>query len=223
MNTAAAMTLLPAPAVAHGVRRGGPAATVMVVEGNPAIRASLEDLLERSPEVECLAAPDRIADTLEALRKFSPEVVLLDARLLAQSGNGLIARIKTASPATGILILTTFDLGGLMLESIREGVRGDLPKTVPAAELVQAVKWVKAGGSLMSVSLARRVLASFSSEAMPPTGEAALTAQERAVVSALARGQTYGDAADQCGLDVAAVLGALRCVCGKIELARRVT
>lgn len=198
-------------------------ASVVIVEGNLAIRASLQDLVARSPELECLAAPDNIADTLDTLRKFSPDVLLLDARLLAQGATALITGFKVASPTTGILILTTFDLGGLTLASIREGACGDLPKTVPAAELAQAVKWVKSGGSLMSVSLARRVLAQFSAPQEIPDQRPTLTPQEHEVVAALARGQTYRSVAGERGLEVSAVLEMLRGVCGKIQVEAHVT
>jgi DNA-binding NarL/FixJ family response regulator len=206
-----------------GATRAASSVSVVIFEANPAIRASLQAIVARSGELECLAAPENLAETLDVLRKFSPDVLLLDARLLAHGGTGLLADFRTASETTAILILTTFDLGSLTLSFIGGGAQGDLPKTAPPADLIQAVKWVKSGGSLMSVSLARRVLSHFPIVPQMAAQSSSLTPEEHSVVSALARGETYLNVAGERGLEVPVVLEMLREVCGKIQMEARVT
>ena len=165
--------------------------TVAIVERDQVIRESLRELVEKSPELCCLATHAHIREALLALPDLQPDVMLLDGRLLTQNETGLIARLKACSSTTQILILTTFDLGGVSLESVRAGASGDLPKTTPAAELVQAVKWVHAGGSLMSMPLARRVRSHFRAHKARQGGLCPLTGREEEVVAALARGNRY--------------------------------
>jgi len=228
MNRANATKALPTPAPESVVadRRAGTAetvTTVAIVERDHVIREGLRALVEQSPELCCLAAHANIREALLALPDLQPDVMLLDGQLLTQNETELIARLKACSSTTQILILTTFDLGGVSLESVRAGTSGDLPKTTPAAELVQAVKWVHAGGSLMSMPLARRVRSHFRAHQAREGGLCALTGREEEVVAALARGNRYPVIADKFGIDVSAVLGLVRGVYAKLGDLPRVT
>ena len=228
MNQANAIKVFPgaAPESVVSDRRAGTAETaitVVIVERDRVIREGLRALVEQSPELCCLAAHANIREALLALPDLQPDVILLDGQLLAQNETGLIERLKACSSTTQILILTTFDLGGLSLESVRAGASGDLPKTTPAAELVQAVRWVEAGGSLMSMPLARRVRSHFRAQKAREGGLCALTGREEEVVAALARGNRYPVIADKFGIDVSAVLGLLRGVYAKLGDLPRVT
>jgi DNA-binding NarL/FixJ family response regulator len=228
MNGAHVPKAFPAPDPESAVadRRAGTAetvTTVAIVERDHVIREGLRALVQKSPDLCCLAAHASIREALLALPEFQPDVMLLDGQLLAQNQTGLIARLKARSPTSQILVLTTFDLGGVSLESVLAGASGDLPKTTPAAELVQAVKWVHAGGSLMSMALARRVRSHFRAHQAREGGLCALTGREEEVVAALARGNRYPVIADRFGLDVSALLGLLRGVYAKLGDLPRVT
>jgi DNA-binding NarL/FixJ family response regulator len=228
MNRANVTTAVPpsVPESAVGETRTGTAAkliTVAIVEQDHVIRESLRALVQQSPELCCLAAHGHVREALVTLSHLQPEVMLLDGQLLAKSDTGLIARLKACSPHTHILILTTFDLGGTSLESVCAGASGDLPKTTPAAELVQAVKWISGGGSLMSMGVARRVRSHFRAHQGREGGLCALTGREEEVVAALARGNRYVAIANAIGVEVSTVLGLVRNVYAKLGNGPRVT
>lgn len=198
---------------------GETAITLVIVEHDPMIRESLRELVMGLPKLHCLAVLASVTEALLKLPGLQPDVMLFDARLLVHDGAGLIAKFKACSPATRILILTTFDLGGLSFRSVCDGASGDLPKTTPAAELVQAVRWIHAGGSLMSMPMARRVIAHLEARPASVGRGCRLDRKEREIVGALARGTPYPVIAGEHGVGVPAVLAVLRGVYEKFATA----
>lgn len=195
------------------------AITLVIVESDPTIGESLRALLEGVPELNCVAVHVHVAEALLALPGLLPDVLLLDDQLLTLNGTGLITKFRACSPATQILILTTFDSGGLSFESVCEGARGDLPKTTPAAELFQAVRWVHAGGSLLSMLVARRVIALLEATTARVEGVCQLDRLEREVIAARSRGMLYPMIAREHGMGVPAVLAVFRGVFEKLAAA----
>lgn len=199
------------------------AITLVIVESDPVIRESLRELVERAVELRCIATHANVTEALRTLPELRPDVTLLDARLLRLHGAGLIAKFKAGSPTTQILVLTTFESGGLIFEAVCSGASGDLPKTIPATELVRAVQWVHGGGSPMSMAMARRVTAYFQSLETLEKPAHPLTAQEQEILAALARGTPYPVIAGEFGLAVSTVLARLRGVCDKLSSRAGVT
>jgi DNA-binding NarL/FixJ family response regulator len=228
MKSANASSVLPAAAPEPCPPDGfdgaaGRAITLSIVESDHAIRGSLRALLERTHRVRCVSVHADFSEALLALPRLRPDVMLLDARLLSLHGAGLIAKFKTGSPTTQILILTTFELGGLLFDAVCAGASGDLPKTTPAAEIIRAVQWVHAGGSPLSMPVARRVTAYFQGLETSEKPARTLTEQEQEILAALARGTPYPVIAGEFGLAVSTVLSRLRGVCDKLNSGACVT
>jgi len=173
-------------------------------------------LVNRSPGLACVTAPASVNAALRIIPNLKPDVLLVDARLLSLHGADLIAKFKAGSPGTRILILTTFEQGELLFDAVRAGASGDMPKTTPAAELVRAVQWAHAGGSPISMPMARRLVAHFQGRQTTGKSGGALTHQEKRILDALARGVSYRTVADESGLGVSTVLSHLRGVCAKL-------
>jgi DNA-binding NarL/FixJ family response regulator len=100
----------------------------------------------------------------EALQKIptdAPDVVLMDINLPHMNGIECVAQLKQRAPKTQVLMLTTYEEGDLIFDSLRKGASGYLLKNMPPAELVQAIEQVHAGGAPMSMQIARKVVNHF--------------------------------------------------------------
>jgi DNA-binding NarL/FixJ family response regulator len=131
---------------------------VMLVDDQNLVRKGVRSLLELSEEIEVIA---EAADGVEAIRtipEVEPDVVLLDMRMPGKSGLDVLRELSEAEKLPPTIILTTFDDDELLLAGIKAGARGYLLKDVALAELVNAVKTVAEGGSIVKPAVTQRLL-----------------------------------------------------------------
>jgi DNA-binding NarL/FixJ family response regulator len=131
---------------------------VMLVDDQNLVRKGVRSLLELSAEIEVVA---EAADGMEAVRtipQVKPDVVLLDMRMPQMSGLDVLLALSAAGTLPPTIILTTFDDDELVLAGIKAGARGYLLKDVALADLVNAVKTVAQGGSMVKPVVTQRLL-----------------------------------------------------------------
>jgi DNA-binding NarL/FixJ family response regulator len=131
---------------------------VMLVDDQNLVRKGVRSLLELSEEIAVIA---EAADGKEAVRmipEVNPDVVLLDMRMPEMSGLDVLLALSEAGTLPPTIILTTFDDDELVLAGIKAGARGYLLKDVALAELVNAVKTVAEGGSVVKPAVTQRLL-----------------------------------------------------------------
>ena len=131
---------------------------VCLVDDQTLVRQGIRSLLELSDDISVIAEAGDGAQAVEIIPQAKPDVVLLDMRMPGMSGldvlNALAA--KNAQPPT--IILTTFDDDQLVLAGLKAGARGYLLKDVSLEQLVDAVKTVASGGSLVAPVVTQRLL-----------------------------------------------------------------
>ena len=137
------------------------------------------------------------------------------------SGIDCVARLKERSPRTQVLILTTYDEGDLIFESLQAGAHGYLLKNMPPAELIQAIEQVHAGGSPMSMRVARKVVKYFQFIKQSRAGLENLTKREQEILGYLAKGFLYKDIADHLGISLSTVRVHLHAVYEKLHVHSR--
>lgn len=131
---------------------------VMLVDDQNLVRKGVRSLLELSEEIDVIA---EAADGREAVRmipEVKPDVVLLDMRMPEMNGLDVLQHLSAEKALPPTIILTTFDDDELVLAGIRSGARGYLLKDVALAELVDAVKTVAEGGSIVKPAVTQRLL-----------------------------------------------------------------
>jgi len=138
---------------------------VAVVEDQALVREGIQRLLALEPEIAVVASAEDGEQALEVVAAASPDVVLLDMRLPGMSGLDVIRRLAERGKLPPTIILTTFDDDDIVLEGVRAGARGYLLKDVSLAELVEAIRVVAAGGTVIRPLVSERVLRGL--EAMP--------------------------------------------------------
>ncbi len=131
---------------------------VMLVDDQNLVRKGVRSLLELSEEIVVVA---EAADGMEAVRtipEIKPDVVLLDMRMPQMSGLDVLLALSEAGTLPPTIILTTFDDDELVLAGIKAGARGYLLKDVALEELVNAVRTVAEGGSMVKPMVTQRLL-----------------------------------------------------------------
>jgi DNA-binding NarL/FixJ family response regulator len=195
--------------------------SVSIVEDSRGTRESLSELLKRSPGLRCVGAYPNGETALRDLPGHSPDVVLMDINLPGMSGIECVARLKEKSPKTQVLMLTTYEEGDLIFESLRAGANGYLLKNMPPSELVNAVEQVHAGGSPMSMHIARKVVSHFQQIKKPSSEMENITKRELEILALLAKGFLYKEIADQLGISLSTVRAHLHTVYEKLHVQSR--
>jgi len=131
---------------------------VMLVDDQNLVRKGVRSLLELSEEIEVVAEAADGAEAIRMVQEIGPDVVLLDMRMPGMSGLDVLRDLAGKDRLPPTIILTTFDDDELLLAGIQAGARGYLLKDVSLADLVNAIKTVAEGGSIVKPAVTQRLL-----------------------------------------------------------------
>ncbi|MDC0707826.1 response regulator transcription factor [Stigmatella sp. ncwal1] len=134
---------------------------VFVVEDQTKILKNQLRLLEGHPDIEIIGTALSGEAALEEVSKTVPDVILLDLGLPRMSGIDVTREVKATYPKVEILIFTIFDEEDKVLEAVKAGASGYLLKGAPVDKIIEAIKEVRAGGTVIQPNLARRLLRHF--------------------------------------------------------------
>lgn len=195
--------------------------TVSIVEDDRGTRQHLMTILGGSGSLRTLNAYESGEDALRGIPEAVPDVVLMDIKLPGMSGIQCVAELKGKFPRLQILMLTTYEDSKLIFDSLRAGASGYLLKNVPPQEVVQAVEQVSAGGSPMSMAIARKVVGYFQQMKQVKSELDVLSKREQEILALLAKGYLYKEIADQLGISTGTVRVHLHTVYEKLHVSSR--
>ncbi|MBJ6762370.1 response regulator transcription factor [Myxococcaceae bacterium JPH2] len=138
-----------------------PPIRVFVVEDQTKILKNQLRLFEGHPELDIIGTALSGEAALEDVPRLQPDVLLLDLGLPRMSGIDVTREVKARFPHIEILIFTIFDEEDKVLEAVKAGASGYLLKGSPVDKIIEAIKEVRAGGTVIQPSLARRLLRHF--------------------------------------------------------------
>jgi DNA-binding NarL/FixJ family response regulator len=158
----------------------GPAVTVLLADDQPLVRTGLRMILQ-SGQCEVVGEASDGIEALALAAELRPDVVLMDIRMPGMDGVAATRELVARDPAARVLMLTTFDLDELVVDALRAGAKGFLPKDVPADDLLTGVRAVAAGDTIVAPKLLGRLLGRFLSQPDPVSARSG------------ARGDTFGN------------------------------
>ena len=182
---------------------------LIVVDDQPLVRAGIRGLLDDEPDIDVVAEASDGAAAIAAARTHRPDVVLMDLQMPGIGGAEATQRILEESPATRVLVLTTFAADDLVLDAIRSGASGYVLKGIDPTDLADAVRSTADGQATVSPTITRLLIDAVAATA-PPDEEAArrleaLTPRELEIVADAARGHSNAEIAELRTLSIATV------------------
>ncbi|MEW2248506.1 response regulator [Streptomyces sp. NPDC058733] len=175
---------------------------VLIADDQQMVRQGFTVLLNTQPDIEVIGQAVDGLDAVAKVGELAPEVVLMDIRMPELDGIEATRRIKAATPAVKVLVLTTFDIDEHVYDALRAGASGFLLKDASADQLAEAVRVVAAGDALLAPGITRRLIAEFTRlDGTPraPLKERVgdLTERETEVLALIARGLSNAEIAER--------------------------
>jgi DNA-binding NarL/FixJ family response regulator len=195
--------------------------TVSIVDDEKGLRHSIAAFINGSPGFRCVNTYGTAEVALKGLPEDKPDVVLMDINLGGMTGIECVERLKVIVPNMQILMLTVYEDTDQIFKALEAGATGYLLKRSSPTKLLQAIREVHAGGSPMSSSIARKVVASFQKSKQTGEKPTHLSPREEMVLNCLAKGLTYKQIADQLDISIDTIRTYLRRVYEKLHVQSR--
>lgn len=194
------MTPEPSAGAGAGVPEG--MITIVLADDHELVRAGLRLLLEAEEDFSVIAEAGDVAATERRVAAHRPDVLVLDVNMPGGSSIPAIARIRQASPATRVVMLTMQNDPQLAREALRAGASGYVLKEAARGELIQAIRVAAAGRTYLNPELGARLAAGGPD---PESAADDLSGREVQVLRLIALGHTNSEIADQLFLSVRTV------------------
>ncbi|HKG50237.1 MAG TPA: response regulator transcription factor [Actinomycetales bacterium] len=199
---------------------------VLVADDHVLYRRGLEMVLGTEEGIEIVGEAGDGAEAIRRVEELLPDVVLMDIRMPRRSGIEACTAIKDVVPSTKIVILTISDEESDLYEAVRAGANGYLLKDVPGEEIAEGIRAVASGQSLISPSMASKLLTEFASmikknDERPQLPVPRLTERELEVLKLVARGLANRDIAKELFISENTVKNHVRNILEKLQLHSR--
>jgi DNA-binding NarL/FixJ family response regulator len=199
---------------------------VLVVDDHALFRRGLQMVLEQEEDIEVVGEAGDGAEAVERATDAMPDIVLMDVRMPKRGGIDACTAIKDAVPSAKIIMLTISDEEADLYDAIKAGASGYLLKEISIEEVAAAIRAVNEGQSLISPSMASKLLTEFASmikrtddRQQVPTPR--LTDREMEVLKLVAKGLNNRDIAKQLFLSENTVKNHIRNIREKLQLHSR--
>jgi two-component system response regulator DevR len=163
---------------------------VFLLDDHEIVRRGIADLLQNEPDIVVVGEAGTAVDALRRIPALTVDVAVLDARLPDGSGIEVCREIRSSAPEIRCLILTSYDDNDAIFAAVMAGAAGYLLKEVRGSYLVDAIRQVAGGKSLMDPAVTERLLSRLRDGAPHDERLASLTAREREVLGLISDGLT---------------------------------
>lgn len=180
---------------------GAEAIRVLVVDDQALVRAGFRMILEAEPDLIVAGEARDGQEAIIQIDRCQPDVVLMDVRMPGVDGIQATRRIlgDEGRPAPKVIMLTTFDMDEYVHDALRAGASGFLLKDVPPEQLVEGIRAVVSGESLLSPTITRRMIEIYLNHTpvgAQPVALDSLTRREREILVLLARALSNAEIAE---------------------------
>jgi two-component system NarL family response regulator len=199
---------------------------VLIADDQALFRRGLFVVRGAEDHIEVVAEAENGKEAMIKAEELAPDVVLMDVRMPQVNGIDAARHIRDVSPSTRILMLTVSDDEEDLFEAIKAGANGYLLKEISVEEVPEAIRAVAQGQSLISPSMASKLLKEFNAlakkaEERQQYPAPALTARELEVLRLVARGMTNREIADELYISENTVKNHVRNILEKLHLHTR--
>ena len=201
---------------------GTPVIRTLLVDDHEVVRKGLRAMLEAQEDIEVVAEAGTAAEAVAKARAIRPHVVVMDVRLPGESGVTACRDIRSALPETAVLMLTSFSDDQALFDSIMAGAAGYVLKQIKGTDLVDGIRRVAAGESLLDPAVTARVL----DRVRNPQGDedprlARLTPTELRILEMIAEGLTNREIGERIHLAEKTIKNYVSTILSKLQMTRR--
>jgi NarL family two-component system response regulator LiaR len=201
---------------------------VMLVEDHTLVREGTRELLDREEDLQVVAEAGDGEEAVQLAAEYHPDVIIMDIALPNLNGLEATKQIKSAHPTTAVLALTAYDDDQYIFAFLEAGAAGYILKDVSASDLIEAIRTVHAGESVLHPAVARKVANYFARRAVSPDARESesyafdrLTKREMEVLKLAAQGLTNREIAGRLTISVRTVQGHLSHIFSKLGVGSR--
>ncbi|OGX08654.1 MAG: hypothetical protein A3K11_11280, partial [Nitrospirae bacterium RIFCSPLOWO2_12_FULL_63_8] len=175
---------------------------VLLVDDHAVVREGLKMVLARDPQIKVVGEAGTADAAVAEAKRLKPDVILMDIRLPGTDGVQACSDILEQWPQMRVLFLTSFADDDTVLAAVLAGAHGYLIKEIGVETLVDSIKRVAAGESILDPAATKRVLSWVKTQSAMPSdpGREPLSPQEQRVVALVAEGKTNKEIAGDMGL-----------------------
>jgi NarL family two-component system response regulator LiaR len=188
---------------------------VLIADDHAVVRQGLRTFLDLQEEIAVVGEAADGEEALAAVDRLAPDVVLMDLVMPRLDGIEAIRRIRERSPATRVIVLTSFGDDDKVFPAVRAGAAGYLLKDVQPQELVRAIRTVQDGQALLHPSVAARLMEEIADDSRQRVPDP-LTPREREVLTLVARGLSNKAIARECDVSEKTVKTHVSNILGKL-------
>ncbi|WKB54433.1 response regulator transcription factor [Eleftheria terrae] len=203
---------------------------VLVIEDDPSLRLAFIEAVATTTDMEVVGHAGNLAEGARLLLSTRPDVLLVDLGLPDGNGVHLIEQAARSLPDCDVMVVTVFGDERHVLASIEAGATGYLLKDAEAAEIVEQIRVLKAGGSPISAVIARQLLRRFAGWTPPPAaapaprsadtaaGDHLLSPREREVLTLSSKGYSFDEIATMLALSRHTVTSFVKRIYRKLQV-----
>ncbi|GAA0609652.1 response regulator transcription factor [Sporichthya brevicatena] len=195
--------------------------TVFLLDDHEIVRRGVADLLNSAPDITVIGDAGTAAQALARIPALKPQVAVLDARLPDGSGIDVCRDIRSAMPEVRCLILTSYDDNDAIFAAVMAGAAGYLLKEIRGTSLLDAIRQVAEGKSLLDPSVTERLLARLRDGAPADPRMASLSEREREILGLIADGLTNRQIGERLFLAEKTVKNYVSALLAKLGMERR--
>jgi two-component system response regulator DevR len=194
---------------------------VFLLDDHEIVRRGLVDLLAAAGDMVVVGEAGTAQEALQRIPVARPDVAILDARLPDGSGVDVCREVRSRVPSVHCLILTSYDDDEALYAAVMAGAAGYLLKQIAGRSLVDAVRAVAAGRSLMDRVLTGKLLERLHHPERPDPRVESLTGREREILDLIATGMSNREIAQQLFLAEKTVKNYVSALLAKLDMQRR--
>jgi len=198
---------------------------ILIVDDHEIVRIGLGSILDRQPGWQVVGQAATAQEAIEKARELAPDLILMDVRLPGESGIEACREILAQRPATKVVMLTSYPDEEAVYSSIMAGAAGYVLKDIGSGALVEALRRVERGESLLDPAITQVVinqLRTVLGDGKSPAGSLiALTEREREIIKLVAQGLTNRDIAERLFLSEKTVRNYVSNILNKLDLKNR--
>jgi DNA-binding NarL/FixJ family response regulator len=195
----------------------------MLVDDHEVVRQGLKALLEAEDDIEVIVEADSGRQAIDLAKSYRPQVIVMDVRMPGGSGVEACREIRDNQPEIQIIMLTSYSDDEALFNSIMAGAAGFVLKQIRGRDLVDAIRTVGGGGSLLDPGVTKRVLERLRKAKFDEKDPklARLSPQEEKILDMIGEGMTNREIAEQIHLSDKTVKNYVSTILQKLEVARR--